>query len=712
MKIEELNIQYELRDFLRLKGLSELYPPQELALKHGLLEGRNIVISSPTASGKTLVALVAAYNKIKKDGKKVVYLAPLRALAYEKYSEFSELKRLSIKTSISTGDYDSSGENLGNADIIVTTNERFDSILRHQTSWLNDVGLFIADEVHLAGSDSRGPTLEMILTKVIYYLANPQILALSATISNCKEIAEWLNAELVEINWRPVPLREGVFEHGRIIFSDKSEKQISVSILGHAVDLALDTVIENGQALIFTSTRKRAVNLAKSCSNGLDRLIGKEDKEKLRQASNEIKNAAEETTLSKTLAEFVSKGAAFHHAGLAAEHRRIVEDYFRAGYIKILTATPTLAAGVNLPARRVVIADISRYDSETGVSEPISVLEYKQMAGRAGRPQYDKYGETIIVATVTLKADELFEKYIFGKPESIVSRLSDHSSFRFHMLATIASSKGLTLEKMVNLFNRTLFARQSSKTTVKRMINSSLSYLLEEDFIKKEEDYYFATEFGKRVSMLYIDPVTAVIFREGLSKLDPSKDQTCGILNLISSVPDFEPKMPLREKDYDLAIQFFEDHRSEFTIGKSRSFSEFDEILRNMRMTMVLFAWIDEWREEDILTRLGVEPGDLHRAKENADWLLYSLGELSKLFGRKELNSKIELTRKRVQHGVSEELLELTSLQGIGRVRARALYSSGFKTLDDLKEASAEMLANVSKIGQALARRIKEQVGS
>ena len=144
MRFDEVQLPSELLSFLKSKGLSDLYPPQEEAIKAGLLEGRNLVISSPTASGKTLIALIAAYLKVKREHRRVVYLSPLRALASEKYSEFREMESLGIRTVISTGDYDSSVESLGRGDIIVLTNERFDSVMRHRVSWIDSVGLFIA----------------------------------------------------------------------------------------------------------------------------------------------------------------------------------------------------------------------------------------------------------------------------------------------------------------------------------------------------------------------------------------------------------------------------------------------------------------------------------------------------------------------------------------------------------------------------------------
>jgi helicase len=129
-----------------------------------------------------------------------------------------------------------------------------------------------------------------------------------------------------------------------------------------------------------------------------------------------------------------------------------------------------------------------------------------------------------------------------------------------------------------------------------------------------------------------------------------------------------------------------------------------------MRSVMALHGWIDEWREEQLLSRLGVEPGDMHRAVDNAEWLLHALGELSKLFKVPEMVRQADLLRRRVESGVSEELVELTTIQGVGRVRARSLFSAGFRTLEDVKEASPDKLASVDKIGTALARKIKEQV--
>jgi len=711
LRLEEAGVSEELVQFFRAKGISELYPPQEQAVRAGLLDGKSLVVASPTASGKTLLALLAAYRKAKEQRRKVVYLAPLRALASEKYAEFSEMTRFGIYTNISTGDYDSSGESLGRADVIVLTNERFDSVMRHRVSWLNSVGLFIADEVHLAGNDSRGPTLEMILTKALHLGLDAQLLALSATISNVKTLAEWLHAIPVELDWRPVPLREGVYDYNRILFTDGGERQVPRSTYGAPIDVAMDTVKEGGQSLIFANTRRRAVSLATRAAELTQRQLNPEEKKAASEASRRILTSGEETSLSRLLAEVVAKGSAFHHAGLEAEHRRIVEEYYRARALKLLAATPTLAAGVNLPARRVVIADMTRYDAEHGGNAEISVLEYRQMAGRAGRPQYDDHGETVMIPPQSAPSTDFLEHYAKEPPEPIESRLSDESAMRSHTLATVATGSGISKGDLDSLFGKTLLAMQVGAKETGKLTEKALGYLLGERLLESHVNLFFATEFGRRVSMLYIDPVTGVMFRDSVRHAEPGRNYASGMLHLVAASPDFEPKFPLRSKDYDQAMAFLEEHASEMLERHtSRTFADYDRVLQDMRSVMALHGWIDEWREEQLLSRLGVEPGDMHRAVDNADWLLHSLGELARLFKMPEVVRQAEMLRMRVASGVSEELVELTTLEGVGRVRARALYTAGFRTLEDIKEAPADRLALVDKVGAAVARKIKEQV--
>jgi helicase len=714
LRLSELPIPKELAEILESKGYKELYPPQERAIKLGVLEGESLLITTPTASGKTLIALLASSNKVVQ-GKKVVYLTPLRALANEKYEEFKVLESLKrngewIRVGISTGDYDSPGESLAKYDVIVVTNERFDSLIRHNVSWLDEVGLYVADEIHLVGDYDRGPTLEVALTRIRTMAKDAQLIALSATVKNAKHLEKWLGIKLVSMNWRPVPLVEGIYSHGVIMFSDNSLRKIMRTNRGEAIDLAIDCISNEGQALIFAETRKRAVSLAVRASE-LTRMYLKEDEAKnAKELSQQILEVGEETELSRLLSKTVECGSAFHHAGLSSPHRRIVENGFKKGIIKLVCATPTLAAGVNLPARRVIIASLWRYDPIEGRSK-ISVLEYKQMCGRAGRPQFDDYGETIIVAPSKYDAEEIVYEYVKGEPEPIRSQLSREAALRTHVLSTIVSLPGIDRQELNKFFSKTLFAYQYSKLALASRLGKALNMLISENLVEKRKERFLATEFGKRISMLYIDPKTGIEFKKAIELAKRGEKHEVGILHIIATSEDFYPKLYARERDYEQILQFLDEHKEELIVKPPSitSYHSFEEYLQSFRAVMVLWAWINEYGEEEILARFGVEPGDLHRATETAEWLCYAFSELCKLFGNSELYSESIRLHDRIKHGVKGELLQLVGIEGVGRVRARVLYSAGIRSLKDIQRVSLERLASLPKIGFTLARKIKEK---
>ncbi len=683
-----------------------------------MLEGEKMLLTTPTASGKTLIAILTAGKTILEDGGKVVYLTPLRALANEKYEEFKPFETLvkpdgnKVRVMISTGDYDSRSDFLGGGDIIILTNEKFDSLLRHGIPWIDEVQLFVADEVHLVGDVYRGPTIETILTKIIALAPKAQVLALSATIRNARELAKWLNSKLVDVEWRPVKLIEGVYLYGEVYFSDNSKRKIDPTNRGLPIDVATDTVKDGGQSLIFTETRRRSVSLALKASEVVPKYLTEAEKKEAESIAKEILSTGEETEPSRKLARALEHGAAFHHAGLDMRHRRLVEEGFKKGVVKILTATPTLAAGVNLPARRVVLSSFYRYDSEYGGQTPISVLDYKQMCGRAGRPKFDTVGETVLLTRTEEEADEVYLRYVKGKPEPIHSQLSRSGALRTHILATIATLPGLTESEIYSLFSKTLFANQYRKTIVKTRMNKAFDFLTSELLVERRGKRFLATEFGKRISMLYIDPATGIEFRHAVKYAEERISQLVGLLHLIATAPDFTPKLPLRRGDWEEAGLFLEEHKDEFIIPapEEAGFEIYDDFIQNFRILMTMWSWIEEASEEKIRERHGVESGDLHRAVQSADWLLYALAEVCKIVGKVSLLKEIDILRRRVKYGVKHELIPLTTLEGVGRVRARVLYKAGYRDLRKLKAASTQRIAEVEKIGPAVAKKIKEQL--
>ena len=717
MKIIELPLPKRIKDVLLENGYDELYPPQVDAIKAGALQGKNVVLASPTASGKTLIAELCILKNILEKGGKALYLTPLRALASEKFEEFQKYKILEkesgekIRIAITTGDYDSSDNWLAKFDIIVATNEKVDSLLRHRALWICEVTTVVADEIHLLTEPERGPTLEVVLTRLLEINPRIQIIALSATVRNADEVAEWIKAFPITTDWRPVPLKEGVYQAGEIHFKDGSAKMVPAITENPLFDISLDVIRNGGQVLIFTETRKSAVDTGKKASAVL-KSFSKTDKRTLNAIAEIILSTGEKTRLSEVLAEQVKLGSAFHHAGLTGAHRRVIEDAFRTGAIKLLAATPTLAAGVNLPARTVVISSYERYEAGYG-RYPISVLDYKQLSGRAGRPKYDKFGEAVLVARSPDEQDYLFENYVLAQPERLWSKLAVERVLRPHVLATIATGFARTEKGLYDFFSKTFYAHQYDPRMIRSRIGEILAFLCKEEMVKLDGARLSATEFGRRVSELYIDPVSAVIIRDGLYRR-AAKITDLSFLHLVCHTPDVGAKLYPRRREAD-QLGVLADERSDEFMSKVPDMwteaGDYEEFLAELKCTKVVLDWIDEATEDEILKSHRVEPGDLLRLIEICDWLLYATHKLARLFNHKDLLSKIGELRVRTENGVKPELVPLVQLKGIGRVRARLLYNSGFKSISDLKSATVSALMSVPLIGPAVARKIKDQVG-
>ena len=704
MNIDKLKLPESAIKFLKSQGYTKLYPPQADSVKSGLLDGKSILVSAPTASGKTLIAMLAIMSYLSNNKGKVIYLSPLRALAAEKFTEFKKLEKVAlgnkVKVAISTGDFENIEKNLEISNLLILTNEKMDSIIRHSAEWVDEIGLVISDEVHLIGDENRGPTLEMILTQLKLLETKPQIVGLSATITNSDEIADWLECILVKNDWRPVPLSEGVCDGGQVTMSDGKTFEVERSLMGTPIDLGVQSVKQGGQSLVFAETRVRSKSLATKASDAIFQMLDKKEILELEKTSKKLLSENEHTELVKTLALLVKKGVAFHHAGLNQKCRQTIEEEFRKGTIKLLSSTPTLAAGVNLPARRVVISNINRYNAKVGANRPISILEYKQLCGRAGRPQYDDYGESIIVGNGN--TEDLIEYYINGEPEPIISKITDDKSLRTHILSVIVTHPGIKKEDLLEFFLQTLGGLQTRKPTLKFAIDISLRFLSSKFLIIKKGERYAATEFGKKTSMLYIDPLTATYFRDSIENVSQERKHTFGFLHLITNCEEFFPKFSLRQKDYETASLMIENNSSQLL----EPISEYD----CSRSLLALQSWITESTELSLSDSLGIESGDVHRMTENANWLSYCLREISKHVERVDLLEELSDLRNRVIYGIREELLDLVKVKGIGRVRARILFKHGIKNLEDLKKIPVNKLGEIDKIGSTIADKIKEEL--
>ena len=693
MEIYDIPLNSEWLKVFEDEGIRYLYPPQEEAIKK-LFSGKNLVVAIPTASGKTLIGYIAILRAFKM-GLKSVYIVPLRALAMEKYEELRRFEKFGMKVALAMGDYDSPAGYLKYYDVVIATSEKMDSILRHDLEYAYNLGVVIVDEVHLLGEASRGPTLEMVISKIRDVNDEAQIIALSATINNSQEIAEWLNGEHVYSEFRPVPLRLGVYYDDTLLFEDGEKVEIKHDAINIG-NLVRRSIELGGQVLIFVNRRKSAESLAEKLRRRVEGYLSEVDKSELYALADSIMEE-EYTIYSERIAKLIRHGVAFHHAGLSNRHRSIVERTFKNRWLKVIVATPTLAAGINLPSRTVIVRDVTRYDGFSSVYIP--VMEVKQMLGRAGRPKYDKYGEGIIYARSEKRAHDYMEMYIRGEIEDIESQLSNESALRTHILALIASDMINKEEEIFEFFKKTFYGFKMPVENLEKKIERILDFLEEYEFIKRKR-LLLATPLGKRTSDLYIDPYTAIIFRKCY---EHNFDIFC-ILHTISCTPDMNP---IRAKRSELEELFSLVYTHELAIDEFDV--DQDTFFSALKTASILMDWIAETSQDKIIERYDIGPGDLHGRVELADWLLYAFGEIGKVLHYPHIRN-VENLRLRVKYGVKEELLPIVSLRGVGRVRARRLFDSGFDSIEKLKRANVSTLMRIPGIGRKLAEEILKQV--
>ena len=362
------------------------------AIEAGLLHGESVLISSPTGSGKTLVGEMGLLRAVL-DGKRGLYLVPLRALAHQVARSLRErYDGRAVRIGVTTGDLHLTGEDMSNYDIVVTTYERADSLLRHQVPWLREIGTVVIDEIQTLSDGRRGARLESVILRVKRLMQDVQLISLSATVEEPQELASWLGAKLVSSRERPVPL---VYK----LFTSTNRSP--------AIRKAVMVVVQSeGQVIVFHRTRREAEAEAERLSEHVGRQLGTGERELVDREVSSLSEGDE--SLSGRLRRLLHDGVAFHHAGLPSASRYLVERLFSQGLIKVICATTTLASGMHLPARTVVLAS-TRSPEDYRVM--LSANSVHQMLGRAGRPGYDSSGFGVILVGSKGEADKAKRLY-------------------------------------------------------------------------------------------------------------------------------------------------------------------------------------------------------------------------------------------------------------------------------------------------------------
>lgn len=666
--------------------IKEFNPAQKAVIESGYLEDKsNYIISIPTASGKTVLGILPALKTILNGGK-AVYAAPLLSIQNEKVKEFKAFEEHGIKV----------GKHPSNSDLSVMVFESFDALTRFSWNVLREVDTLIIDEFHMIGEYSRGPTLESAITRAKIINPSLRIIALSATLKNIDEIEQWLDGKTVEHDYRPVPLNKEVLDAE--MFNTKNKNDVIVKIVEKAIE-------DNSQALSFVSTRRFTESLATYVAKKIDKKTTKEQKHKFKQVADKLlevpkKKGSLPTTTCLKLTEAAEKGVVFHHAGLFNEQKEIIEDEFRNGNILMITATPSLMYGVNLPSKYVVIRDHTRWTSNGPASIP--VFDYEQMSGRAGRPQYDDVGYSYLVAKTMDEAFDLEARYVNGEIELTNSKLIDNKDAIYkQIIAQIASSLSKNLDDLNDFFGKTLYGFQMKNNPSMSMfaqdslnweLESALEFLLQNGIIRATPEGLKTTDFGNLIAKSNYAVETAVKIKEYVStmeKLNPAE-----MIYALAETPDLplisfkgrKSKDPVRDKLSECGL---------FAVD-----------IGNPEATAVsLIEWIDERNEYEIENAYNVYSASTRRSAYEASRLVKFAKNTLEVLGNYSNLKDMDYLSARLYYGVKEDIIPLVvGVKRLGRKRARLLM----KTFgDNLSEASEKDLQKVEGIGPKLAGKVK-----
>ena len=672
-------------------NIKEFNPAQNAVIDSGFLEDQtNYIIAIPTASGKTVLGVMAALNAVLNGGK-AVYAVPLISIQNEKVKEFKKFEQFGIKV----------GKHPSSSDLAVMVFESFDAITRFSWNTLRDIDLLIVDEFHMIGEYSRGPTIECAITRSRILNPGMRIIALSATLKNMNELSSWLDAHVVQHDFRPVPLYKDVLTTEEM--ETKNKNEVIVKILNTSIE-------ESSQALVFVSTRRFTESLAKYTSGKIKRRISPDQRSKFHEVSQKLldvprKRGSLPTEVCLKLAECVENGVAFHHAGLFDKQKEIIEDEFRAGNLLMITATPSLMYGVNLPSKNVVIRDYTRWTSQG--PQPIPVFDYEQMSGRAGRPGYDTEGYSYLIAKSVDEAYNLKEHYVYGEIETTNSKLIENRDAVYRQIITqIASTLAKKPADLLEFFDKTFYGFQmgnneySNSLGIDSMgyeINSSLEFLVQNGIIMPTPDGLKTTEFGMLIAKSKYTVETAVRLREFATR--SSEINTSQLLYEICKTPDMprisfkgrKSKEPVRDK-LNKAEVFVVD------IGNTEA------------TAATLMEWMDERNEYEIENAFNVYAASTRRSAYEASLLVKFFKNICNVINFYSGVDVLDMMSARLYYGVKPDIIPMVvSIKRLGRKRARSLVKAFG---EDLRYITREELLKIDGIGPKTAEAILEKYSS
>ena len=702
------------------QGIEKLQPIQYRAITdYRLFDGKNLIISTPTSSGKTFIGeLAAVYNALHK--RKSVYLVPTKALAEEKYLSFRKFyEENGIDVVISTRDRREFDKQLsqGKFHIAIIVFEKFFQLLNTDKDFTSKINLVVADELQLLADISRGANLELLLTRLKLINSDFQLIGLSAVLGNSRILPDWLEADLLIEDRRPVELRlgyvsEGVFHYQTFNSRENGEEVFIPDITGGRRDImvavAKHLTEQDEQCLIFLpdkdSTRRMAWNL--------------DEETNLLPAENAIRELQEleDTNSRDLLISALQGGVAFHNADLSAEERATIEKYFRAGEIRILASTTTLAMGVNLPARNVIL-DLDYWRASSGghrfYKTHMLRSDFENIGGRAGRYKIEKeFGRAITIATTLLEREQFRRIYLEGEIEHIKPQLWE-GSMATAVMNAVALGNCDSIPHIINFLRNSLTWKlysmdHKAMDRLEPELEQGIKDCLQTGVLIEYSDGKIGlSPLGKAATRMGISVNTAgAIARWIEERIEVWNNNPLEILYLASITDDgmdaylnFSTAAYNSQK-FDLKQQMINEvgFAGFSAIQKLEDLHCIDDYVETkcFRNSFVFKDYISNFSNREIEEKYNLYLGSIRNAAEHISWIISAIAEIvDELNFGEERVKQLRNLASRVQYGVGIAGIPLAGLHvpGLGRERIRSLVHQGFDNIEAIKELSLDILA-------------------
>ncbi|XP_071402496.1 helicase POLQ-like isoform X2 [Centroberyx affinis] len=728
----------------KLKGIKNLYDWQETCLNLDCVqERRNLIYSLPTSGGKTLVAEILILRELLCRKKDSLFILPYVALVQEKVRG---LASFGLELDFMVEEYAGSKgrfppvKRRNRRSLYIATIEKAHSLVNSliETDRLDNLGLVVVDELHMLGDGSRGAVIEMTLAKVLYASKTTQIIGMSATLGNIKDLQTFLRAENYTNDFRPVQLREYVKLKDSIYEVDPKEEDcfkfsrplnFKYSSSMQKIDpdhiIALVTeVIPTHSCLVFCPTKKNCENVAGMICKYLKEefLLHKEAEKAV--LLRELRNSGN-GSVCPVLRKTVPYGLAYHHSGLTGEERKLVEDAYSDGVLCLLACTSTLAAGINLPARRVILR------SPYVATDFLKRSQYKQMVGRAGRAGIDTIGESILILQ---DKDKTMAKKLVSAPMEICYSNLMHDNGK-GVLSLILSLIGLnitsSLEQVKDFMSATLLHVQERQLCVERSLGETVQecvgLLKEKGLVAVSADargeILQVTRLGKAtykgsVDLTYSDELYKDLSK-GLESL--MLDSFLHLVYLVTPYdlisqckPDWMiyfrqfTLLSTSEQKMSAAVGVPESFVARKAAGQTVKKNMNPVVVKRLYLALVLFNLLKETNLWSVAEKFQLSRGFIQTLLSSSSafcsCVLHFTEELEEFWPFKALLA--ELTR-RLSYCVTAELIPLMEVAGVMESRAKQLYNAGYKTLAHLANADPSALAkNVENLYKKQANQI------